>query len=425
MSNNPSRMWFADVPEIPADVPEWMSFSSLLAMEACPRQWSLSRSSYPLVWNGYGYPTNPNIASLAGQVVHRSIERLIGIVVSTNISSLDDPTFVQMMRELGGYAAIIEKEIDRIDKELVKNPRLVWRHDDLKAGLRLRTETLREAIQLLLSDLDISRISEQSASRINARGNRATLKKGHYAEMELRSAELGWYGKVDYLKVLDDGCEIFDFKTGGEKPEHEFQMNIYDLLLASDREQNVESLPLKSKSLIYPNKKLNIPPLSASELLAFTEMLSNRSMAATAEISTPLPSAKVAVANCRFCSVRQLCKSYWKESAQDSLRIEQGAGEGPFTPANSDIEVRLVTSTNSRVWKAKVVIGMFLEPDTEILIHFGDLVARWSGLLISGSRVRLLNVFIIKSPDDGEEIATKAIGIKPATELFITREAND
>lgn len=364
------------------------------------------------------------MASLAGQVVHRSIERLVRIVVSSNISSLDDPAFVQMMRELGGYPSIIETEIERIDEELVKNPRLAWRHSDLKAGLLLRTEVLREAIQLLFSDLEIPRITEQPASRKHVDGNRA-LKRGNYAEMELRSGELGWYGKVDYLKVLDDGCEIFDFKTGQEKPEHEFQMNIYDLLWAFDRERNVNSLPLKNKTLIYPIRKVTFPPLSVSELRVFAEMVSNRSQAATAAISTPMPVANVTASKCGFCSVRQLCTNYWKQTAQDTLLIEQGTGDGPFTRANTDLEVRLVSSMSSRVWKAKVVVGMFVEPDTEILIHFGDLAARWSGFLISGSRVRLLNVFIIKSPDDEEELATRAIGIKPFTELFIVPEGSN
>lgn len=417
-------MWFADEPETPADVPEWMSFSSLLAMEACPRQWSLSRSSYPHVWNGYGYPTNPTIASLAGQIVHRSIERLVRIVVSSNISSLDDLAFVQMMRDLGGYSAIIETEIERIDEELAKNPRLALRHVDLKARLHLRKETLREAIQLLLSDLEIPRTAEQPASRKHAGGNRA-LKRGHYAEIELRSRELGWCGKVDYLKVLDDGCEISDFKTGEEKPEHEFQMNIYDLLWSYDKERNVGSSPLKSKTLIYPNRKVNVPLLSASKLELFAESVSNRSKAATAGISFPLPVANVAISNCCFCSVRQLCTAYWKQTSQDTLRIEQGTRDEPFTRANTDIEVRFVSSISPRVWKARIVVGMFLEPDTEVLIHFGDLAARWSDFLVSGSRVRLLNVFIIESPDDEEELSVRAIGIKPFTELFIVREGSN
>jgi hypothetical protein len=417
-------MWFADTPKAPAIAPEWMSFSALVAMESCPRQWSLSRSSYPQVWNGYGYPTNPTMATLAGQVVHRSIERLVRIVVSSNISSLDDPSFVQMMRELGGYPSIIETEIERIDEELAKNPRLALRHSDLKAGLLLRTEALREAIQLLLSDLEIQRSAEEHGPRKHAAGSRV-LKKGHYSEIELRSAELGWYGKVDYLKVLDDGCEIFDFKTGEEKPEHELQMNIYDLLWAYDKERNAGSLPLKSKTLIYPSRTVNVPLLSASELEFFSGSVSNRSSASIAAISAPLPVANVAISNCSYCSVRQLCTNYWKQTAQDALRIEQGTGDGPFTRANTDLEVRLVSSISSRVWKARVVVGMFLDPDTEILIHFGDLAARWSDFLIRGSRVRLLNVFIIKSPDDDEELSTRAIGIKPFTELFVVREGRE
>lgn len=424
MADNSSGIWFADPPEAPAHAPEWMSFSALVAMESCPRQWSLSRSSYPQVWNAYGYPPNPTMASLAGQVVHRSIERLVKIVVSSNIFSLEDAAFVQMMRDLGGYPSIIETEIERIDEELTKNPRLALRHSDLKAGLLLRTEALREAIQLLLSNLEIRGRSERAASHKHADGQRA-LRKGHYAEVELRSEELGWYGKVDYLRVLDDGCEIFDFKTGEEKPEHEFQMNIYDLLWAMDGERNVNSLPLKNKALVYPTKKVGVPFLSVSELRGFAEMVSDRSKAATAGISTPTPIANVTVSNCGFCSVRQLCTNYWKQAAQDTLLIENGTGDGRFTRANTDLEVRLVSSVSSRVWKAKVLVGMFVEPDTEILIHFGDLATRWSGFLESGSRVRLLNVFIIESPGDEEDLATKAIGIKPFTELFIVREPSN
>lgn len=102
MHDDASTIWFADVPETPAVRPKLMSFSSFMAMEECPRRWSFSRASYPTIWEEYGYPPNPTMASLIGQIVHRSIERIIKMIVSSDIVSLDDATFIQAMRDLAG-----------------------------------------------------------------------------------------------------------------------------------------------------------------------------------------------------------------------------------------------------------------------------------------------------------------------------------
>ena len=172
---------------------------------------------------------------------------------------------------------------------------------------------------------------------------------------------------------------------------------------------------------MYPNGSVEVPPLSSEELEALTELISQRSADATSCVSNPVPVANVSIFNCRFCSVRQLCDSYWNQAEQKKLREEQSAQDPAFSKTNTDIEVRLLAPIGPRVWKVKVIAGMFHEPETEILIHFGDLTGRWLGILTSGSRVRLLNVFLI-APSDEEETATPAIGIKQTSEVFVVTE---
>jgi CRISPR/Cas system-associated exonuclease Cas4 (RecB family) len=277
-------------------------------------------------------------------------------------------------------------------------------------------------VQLFVSNLDVEQLAPQRQPRTVANRDSA-IGNGHYAEIELASEELGWYGKVDYLKLSHDGCEITDFKTGEEKPEHEFQMRIYELLWNFDRNRNPDSVPVKRAVLVYPNKKINISPLPAVEIEKIAQSISVRTSAALSEIVKPEPLANVSAQNCSFCSVRQMCSSYWDQSAQDSLVSQLEPGNAVFAESYMDLDVRLTLSIGSRVWRAKIVIGTILSPGTEILIHFGDLAGRWSNLLSDGLRVRLLNVFWIR-PQGDEEFATPGVALRSSSELFVVPEQN-
>ncbi len=419
MSDSASTIWLTTGPDGPAAPPSGMSYSALLEMEACPRRWSLARASYSALWEGYGYPTNPSIAAFDGQIIHRSVERIIKLIVSSNIEAVDELAFVNMMRENGGYLAIIESEIQRLGQELAENPRLSHRRSDFEAELTGRLDALRETVQLFVSSLEIPQVTARNDGW-NFVPDRS-LRKGHYAEMELRSERIGWKGKVDHLKVTGDGCEIVDFKTGAEKPDHLLQMDIYDLLWNHDVGRNPVPLRVKRKTLVYPKKIVDVPPLSSEALEAFAESIFVRSTAAVAAISIPLPVAHISVSNCRFCHVRQMCASYWDQNAQESLRDVQSQESIALAKSNTDLEVFLLSSISPRVWKARVIVGMFIAPGTEILIHLGDLAGRWLDILESNSRVRLLNVFLIRSPDD-EEAATPTVGIRHSSELFVVAE---
>lgn len=356
-----------------------------------------------------------------GLIVHRSIERIVKIIVSSEEKiSTDDETFVRAMRAVGGYSAVIATEISRIKKELEVNPRLTLRATDLEDRLTLQSESLRETIQLFISNLEIAKIAikEKTAAIGDRHG---AIGNGHYSEIELVSDELGWHGKVDYLKLSNDGCEIVDFKTGEEKPEHEFQMRIYELLWHFDTIRNPNSLPLKEAVLVYPNKRVNISPLSTSEIKDFARILSTRTSVALTEIARDEPVAKPSVTNCCFCSVRQMCSTYWDQSVQDQLYSQQERQTGARSESNVDLEVRLMASNGPRVWRGIVISGVVVLPNTEILVHFGNLAGRWSTLLREGTRVRLQNIFLIQQQND-EEIAIPAVGLKSSSELFVVPE---
>ena len=84
-----------------AEPPQWFSFSSMLEAEACPRRWGLRRATYPGLWEGKGYPDSPNVAALAGNVVHESLEILIRALVRSGCVSTQDPEAVAVLRSLG------------------------------------------------------------------------------------------------------------------------------------------------------------------------------------------------------------------------------------------------------------------------------------------------------------------------------------
>lgn len=87
--------------------PKWMSFSTLLELEACPRRWALSTADYPEVWKHRGYPRQPHPAALEGTVVHLSLRRIISALVVRGCPSLADEGAISAMRDLGGFTAVI------------------------------------------------------------------------------------------------------------------------------------------------------------------------------------------------------------------------------------------------------------------------------------------------------------------------------
>jgi hypothetical protein len=71
--------------------PDFWSYSSLKEIDACPRRYALSRSSYPQLWDGQGYPQVPATAALFGDVIHGALDRIVRALIAAGCASPQDP----------------------------------------------------------------------------------------------------------------------------------------------------------------------------------------------------------------------------------------------------------------------------------------------------------------------------------------------
>jgi len=84
-----------------------MSFSTLLEVEACPKQWALSSADYPNIWERRGYPNRPFISTLEGTVVHLALERILHSLTKHGCRTLLEEQAFAILKELGGFTVII------------------------------------------------------------------------------------------------------------------------------------------------------------------------------------------------------------------------------------------------------------------------------------------------------------------------------
>jgi len=413
-----SALWVARPPQSKADLPKLMSFSTLNEIEACPRRWWLRSALYPEIWDERGYPNNPTIYLLIGQILHHSIEVIVKALTAAN-AAIDDESFITTMRSLGGYPVILKTESDRIIKKLESNPRVKHKLKELEDSLKTRLPKLREQLQIMVSNLKFDSKGKSNGSMTNKSSaiGRQKLQNGFYAEVNLIAEELNWYGKVDYLSLSDDSCEITDFKTGARKPEHELQLHVYNMLWTLDKDRNPDSIPVSRLVLAYQDGEKEIAPLSSVELDNFKENIIQRTTAALDEISKVEPVAIPSLQNCSYCAVRQLCSAYWTEDTQRFLNEERSLQPLDQKKNNIDIEVELEDSIADHIWNARVVISGSIEPQTRLLVRFSLIATPLSIEFKSGQLVKLLNVNLID--DANEETSSLSITTNWQSEVFL------
>ena len=63
---------------------------------------------YPDLWDGRGYPRVPAFAALFGDVVHGALDTIVRALVAAGCESAQSAEAVTVLRQLGGYTAVIE-----------------------------------------------------------------------------------------------------------------------------------------------------------------------------------------------------------------------------------------------------------------------------------------------------------------------------
>ena len=306
------------------DAPNRWSYSSLKAIETCPRRYVLSRARYPDLWNRSGYPEVPNPAALFGDVVHDSLEAIVGALASRGCRSASGPEAIAVLKELGGYSEIAKTMLASRLSKLEGNPRLsVGDRDRLRDKLEHRIPEAREEVQHYLHRMTLAPIEGAgSGSGVASGSSRRPRGVGFHPEATLQADELRLWGRIDLLDVGPEQVDITDYKTGARDESHFDQLRFYAVLWDQDGVSNDKQTPLGTLTASYSSRKATIDAPGAEELQALVYALGTRVAAADALVLSAEPAARTGE-HCGFCSVRPLCSAYWV-TTPDPASLKEG-----------------------------------------------------------------------------------------------------
>lgn len=374
--------------------PSWMSFSTLLEMEACPRRWSLATAEYLGLWKYRGYPSMPHPSALEGTVVHLSLQRIMGALVERGCSSLTDEKAIITLKNLGGYTSIISDSIEQVLLLYRENPRAMPYMEGICNRLTARLPELRTRVQKYLSR---TRPEPHAASNgetiLHSDGeHRHPLQKGTHTEVLLKATSLRWCGYADVLTLSPDHCEIRDYKTGAQKEKHKLQLLIYALLWARDSDLNPVGRLASKLVLSYDENDVEIQAPEANALHILEKELKERTISVFRDIQADLPRARTDMQNCEYCSVRHLCEEYWQQLNQRCLTSD------PLNRKYMDVQIKLTSQHGPSSWDGIVECSSKMKVDEKILLRTVNPKVH----LHPGQKLRVLNVYLgMPTEEDG------------------------
>src|ERR1019366_1739607 len=183
------------------------------------------------------YPPSFNAAAARGTIVHAGLNRIIRALVLSGCTDLSDPNAFAILKQLGGYSAILSDEFLHWMSRCDSNPRLEREEDVIQHRLESLLPEMRIATQKLLRGTCLVHhaMHKKGHGPVAAGG----LQEGVYFEVDLRHPTLRWKGFADLIEITAAGdVAITDFKTGDWKQVDEYQLQIYALLWARDTVRN-------------------------------------------------------------------------------------------------------------------------------------------------------------------------------------------
>lgn len=389
-------------------VPHYWSYSSLKQVEDCPRRYSLTRASYPDLWERNGYPQTPVPAALFGEVVHGAVERILKAFVEADCTSAKSAEAVTVLKALGGYSAVAEQILKSRLAQLDDNPRLQSEQGRrLARELDNRIPDARREIQEYLSRMpSLPRITSASPgdckiSSAERTSGRFEIASGPYPELDLAAESLRLVGRIDLLTLEADGAYITDFKTGTEDPSHQEQLLTYALLWARDRVVNPHRSPLRELRVAYPSRDVVFPTPDDEALAELESNLLARIQAADDSVEAAVPDARLSD-RCGRCGVRPLCADYWEDRAKAAVPSTDGEW--------FDLEGTVVDQHGAKSWDVQLEGGR------------GPILVRTpsqSDTLPIGRSVRVLKVRRVVDPDDPDALIA---AMWAGTETFVLAE---
>ena len=368
--------------------PTWMSYSSLREIESCPRRWMLRRAHYPGLSDKPGYPELPSLPTFLGNVMHSSIEHLIRAFARGGCDATDSVCAVRVLKDLGGYTAIITSIAEKRLSELESNPRAVPRLPALRDATKLRLAETRQRVQAAVSRTQLVSSGASTQPSHLEQDSRGPLQVGSYPEVELRAPMMKWLGRADLITLQEGSCEITDFKTGSQAGSHAEQLQTYALLWSRDSDRNPAGALPTRLVLRYPATDRVVPVPSVPELENLERLLGERTVAVRAALSARPPEARPAVDVCDGCPVRHLCEEYW-HFLRNSPNLE--AQTGPTEVEFGDVQLQITKRNGARSWIAVGTGGRGTE-GADVLVR----TQSESMVFQEGSTVRFLNVALTR-----------------------------
>ena len=395
--------FFKNRPELKDyDAPEKMSFSDRKTFDNCPRQYYYNKVAYTMLITG---------PLLEGNILHKSVEKIISIAEEEGCESIADFKAAIRKKDLK-VPDIIKKEMDKEFGKNIQNPRYFRQRIDLEDKTRDKKgwilKRINKSCKKLFKSSYFTKKDLHTEGYKGDQGPKIKFKKlnnGFYSEEWIRSPILGDWGQIDQLHISDDGIEIIDLKTGKPRPEDEQQLYFYQVLWTDDpRSQNrpVHKLTLEYTNPDYKNKELT--PLTNEQINERRDQYL-RKKEEVKTYSTMNDFITDVKEDCRNCFCRQICDDYWKD-IRSKINTEK----------KEWIDLEITVEKDDRSYKIATINRKVISDDSKIKITFNENNDPFKNMMKEGEKFRILGAKKL-SIEEGDEIPI--IKIYRTTEVYL------
>lgn len=367
-----------------AEPPDRYSFSSLQAIEACPRKWQLLHSE----WGEHGrFPQRPHPKALEGNIIHEAIDKLVRALGKRGLPSISTPAFREAVTEVDFWEHF-GREISKWNSQLARHPRsgpffIIRTPPHVLANRAIRL--FREQYTPLDAAPQVEQRDDAEPASVEPM---ALLEmRGALSELELSHPDLPVHGIIDLVELTDAEVQIVDFKTGKQKDEHELQLQLYGVLWW--RRTGVRPARLVVQ---YLNER-KVFPISDAELLAAEKRIEQRINEAQQLLAKPAEARPGT--DCGYCPARARCEPGWR-TYQTSL--------GRSRSGTTDIEVTIGVPPSANGFVAEA-------GGREVNVVYDAAVGQHLPKLEVGGRIRVLDVV---AREEG-----KTFEVRPWTEVYV------
>ena len=303
-----------------------LSYSSLKAIEQCPRQWQLLHSQWP----GFGsFPQRRHRATVEGTLVHAMLDRIFRAMALRGLPKPGSAAFRAVLAELDVFGTL-RREIDAWNAEIATHPRAVVLR--IQTTERALYNKVAELFQAEYASVEPGIAHPTEAVRDSGVDDSPLAlleRRGVLTEWNVEHPTLPVRGQIDLVRRDACGTHIVDFKTGAPKPEYRDQLALYALLWW----RATRDLPVTTE-LRHPRGLVEFP-VDRAALEGMEGQLSERIAAVRAALVTT-PARASRGEHCRLCDARPFCDAYWAGIPKG--KASRHKGEGEF----ADVEVTVV-----------------------------------------------------------------------------------